>query len=334
LLKIKDIAKLGNVSTTTVSRVLNNNYKNNMRPETYRRILKIIENLEYRPHALASGLRKGIAKVIGIIIPDNTSPYFASICKAIENKCFLQGYGTFFCNSNLDRERGIYYLKFLNSQKTSGLILCNYGLTKKDVKKIINSDTNLVMIDEKILGIDDVDFIGVDDFKGGYLAAEYLYNLGHRNILLLKGPNNFLSSIIRVKGFLNYMEGKGIKICKENLVQCSMPTFDCGYKTIANILNKNLKFSAIFCFNDMIAIGVIKFLSEKKLINDISVIGFDNIFITELITPSLTTIEVDTEKLGSLAVDIILKRLNEKNRKPESIILKPKLIIRESCRKL
>lgn len=329
---IKDIAKMANVSPTTVSRVINSNYKNHMKQETYKKVLKIIQEVGYSPDALASGLRKGLAKVIGIIIPDNSNPYFASLCKAIEDKCFKEGYGTFFCNSNLDKDRGAYYLKFLSSQKISGLILCNYGLNKEDINIITNNGTNYILLGENIDGVD-CDYIGVDDFKGGYMAAEYLYRLGHREILILKGPDNFQASSIRINGFLKFMDEKGNTIEEANIIECNNSTFAEGYNSIAKLAKKKLNFSAIFTFNDLMAIGVIKYLSENKLIQNISVMGFDNIFISELINPSLTTIEDDTKKLGEMAVDRILHKLRDKKIKSKSMLIEPKLIIRDSCKK-
>lgn len=331
-MNIKEIAELAKVSTTTVSRVLNNNYKNNMRPETYNRILKVINQFNYKPHALAMGLRKGFVKIIGIIIPDNSNPYFALLCRAIEEKCFLYGYGTFFCNSNLDVERGKYYLEYLNGQKIAGIILCNYGFKKEDVISIIGEKTNMVLLGEKIEGVN-FNFIGVDDFRGGYIAAEYLYKLGHRKILILRGPNKFLASFERLKGFLKYMDEKDNKIDSENIITCDS-TFTSGYNTISKIIKKGLNFSAIFTFNDFLAVGVIKLLNENGLTNKTSIIGFDNIFISEITSPSLTTISIDIKKLGEKAVTCIIDRINDnKITKIESIFLKPRLIIRESCRK-
>lgn len=328
---IKDIAKLANVSITTVSRVINNKHEKNMKPETYERIVKIINEAGYTPHALASGLRKGLVKVIAIIIPDNSNPYFATLCKYIENQCFLNGFGTYFCNSNLDVERGKYYLKYLNSQKISGLILCNYGFKKEDIKSILDNNINLVLLGEKIRGIN-CDFIGIDDFEGGYIAGKYLNELGHKDILVLNGPDKYIASSNRLSGFLKFMKKKKCNIRKENIIEVDS-TFKSGYETIAKIINKPLNFSAIFAFNDLVAIGAIKALNEKELItkNNISVIGFDNIFIDELINPSLTTVSDNVEILAEKAVNTILGKLKDNALKPKSILLKPRLIIRSSC---
>ncbi len=328
---IKDIAKLANVSITTVSRAINNKYEKSMKPETYERIQKIINEVGYTPDALASGLRKGIANVVAIIIPDNSNPYFATLCKYIEDQCFLHGYGTFFCNSNLDVERGKYYIKYLNSQKISGIILCNYGFKKEDIKTILKHNINLVLLGEKIKGID-CDFIGVDDLEGGYIAGQYLYELGHKDILVLKGPEKYDASSKRLSGFLKFIKEKKYNIKQENLIEVEA-TFESGYTTMARIIKKQLKYSAIFAFNDLVAIGAIKALNEKNLINKkhISIIGFDNIFIDELINPSLSTISDNPKMLAKKAVNLILRKLENNNLKPKSILLKPKLIIRDSC---
>ncbi|MBD3305267.1 LacI family DNA-binding transcriptional regulator, partial [candidate division KSB3 bacterium] len=124
VITLKDIAKMANVSTATVSRVLNNKAVGNMRPETCTRIQKIIEETGYTPHALASSLRKGLSHVVGVILPDNVNPYYAQLGKAVENECFRNGYLTLICNSNSDVNREKDYIKHLTSQRVAGILLC------------------------------------------------------------------------------------------------------------------------------------------------------------------------------------------------------------------
>lgn len=329
-MNLKDIARIAGVSITTVSRVVNNKHEGHMGIETYNKVKKIIEETKYKPHVLASGLRSGSTKVIALIIPDSSNPYFSQLSKSIEDECFLNNYGTFICNTNLDTKRGKYYLENLKRHNVAGMIICNYGFTEEDIEII--KDFNFILLGEKI---NDVicDYIGIDDFKGGYIAAEYLIKLGHRKIILLMGDDKFKASKDRLEGFLKCMEDNNLAINPKYIIKSQATFFEC-YKNIVKLLENNFEFSAIFTFNDMMALGAIKALNEKeiKIPDKISVLGYDNIFIDELINPSLTTIAISINALGKMAVQHLLKRITKKNNVERSnIILEPELIIRGSC---
>lgn len=333
---LKDIAKMAHVSTATVSRVLNDKAVGNMKPETCERIKKIIENTGYTPHALASSLRKGLSRVVGVIFPDNVNPYYAQLGKAIENECFRNGYLTLICNSNSDVSREKDYIRHLTSQRVAGILLCSTGLSGREIKTMIPHNIRVIMVDEEVDDFEGELVIG-DDSVGGYLGADYLYGLGHEKILIIKAPDVLSSSRNRLNGFLKQTLEREKFFDVNFVIGGDYNTLESGYKAVNQALERELKFTAIFSFNDLMAIGALKALFEKnyRVPEDISVLGYDNIFLDELVRPRITTVATPLEELGKLAVKKLLQLTKSKKRKEMMrFTLKPKLIIRDSCLKL
>lgn len=328
---LKDIAKLARVSTATVSRVLNDKARGNMRQETYERIKRIIRDTGYTPHALASGLRRGLSKVVGLIIPDNVNPYYAQLGKSVENECFKHGYLTLICNTNSDVNRERYYMKHLTGQRVSGILLCSTGLSGSEIKSLVHQRIKVILLDEELNDYEGDVVVG-DDFRGGYIGVRYLFGLGHGKILVITGLDALSSTRNRLGGFLKFIREQG-KAFNPKLRFEGNYTIESGYQAVNRALRRGLDFSAIFCFNDLMAIGAIKALVANKIRvpEDISVLGYDNIFIDELVKPCVTTVATPLEELGRLAVLKLLGGGEEGRIRGKQVLLKPTLIERESC---
>ena len=328
---LKDIAKKANVSTATVSRVLNDKVVGNMRKETYEKIKTIINETNYTPHALASGLRKGLSKVIGVIFPDSVNPYYAQLGKVIEDECFKNGYLTLICNTNSDINRERDYIKLLISQRVSGIVVCSTGLSGKEIRNIPFKDKRVVLLDEEISDYNGRIVIG-NDFLGGYLGAQYLYGLCHEDIVVITGPENLSSSRDRLNGFLEYITENGKSFNSQYIINGEY-SLKSAYKELSKKLKEGLKFSAVFTFSDLMAIGAIKALNDSNLNvpEDISLLGYDNILFDELMKPGITTIATPFEELGRIAVKELIKNGKERKKRGNKIVLEPKLIVRNSC---
>ena len=331
IITLRDIAKLAGVSTATVSRVLNKKEKGNMRKATCERIKWIIKQTGYTPHALASGLRKGLSNVIGVILPDNVNPYYAQLGKAVENECFHSGYLTLFCNTNSDRKREAAYIKHLTGQRVSGILLCSTGLTGREIRELVPDTINVILMDEELEDFSGDVVIG-DDYKGGYEGARYLYNLGHTDILIITGPEKRSSTENRLRGCLDFISETGM-VCDGKYIMRGDYNLRTAYNIVKEALINKLGFSVVFAFNDLMAIGVIKALNENNLSvpQDVSVLGYDNIFIDDLTNPAITTIATPFEDLGRIAVKRLLARIDSEDKGVERILLQPTLIVRESC---
>ena len=331
IITLRDIAKLAGVSTATVSRVLNKKEKGNMRKATCERIKRIIKQTGYTPHALASGLRKGLSNVIGVILPDNVNPYYAQLGKAVENECFHNGYLTLFCNTNSDRKREAAYIKHLTGQRVSGILLCSTGLTGREIRELVPDTINVILMDEELEDFSGDVVIG-DDYKGGYEGARYLYNLGHADILIITGPEKRSSTENRLRGCLDFISETGM-VYEEKYIMRGDYNLRTAYNIVKEALINKLGFSVVFAFNDLMAIGAIKALNENNLSvpQDVSVLGYDNIFIDDLTNPAITTIATPFEDLGRIAVKRLLERIDSEDKGVERILLQPTLIVRESC---
>ena len=302
-----------------------------MRPETCERIKKIIKQTGYTPHALASGLRKGLSNVIGVILPDNVNPYYAQLGKSVEYECFNNGYLTLFCNTNSDKSREIEYIKHLTSQRVAGILLCSTGLTGNKIKALVPDTINVILLDEELKNFHGDTVIG-DDYKGGYKGAQYLHKLGHSEILVVTGPENLSSTKNRLNGFLDFI-GETDRVFDNKYVMTGDYNLQTAYNIVNEALKINLKFSAVFAFNDFMAIGVIKAINENDMSvpRDISVLGYDNIFIDDLVKPELTTVATPFEDLARIAVKRLMACLNSNCESGEKILLQTQLIIRQSC---
>jgi len=331
LVNLKDIAKLASVSTATVSRVLNDKVRGNMRQETYERIKRIIKETGYTPHALASGLRRGFSKVVGIIIPDNVNPYYAQLSKSVEHECFKHGYLTLICNTNSDVNRERYYMRHLTGQRVSGILLCSIGLSGSEIKSLIHPGIRIILLDEELSDYNGEVVVG-DDFMGGYIGAQYLFGLGHSDILLITGLDSLSSTRNRLSGFLKCVQESGRKF-NFNMRFEGNYTIDSGFNAVNEAIRRGLVFSAIFSFNDMMAIGAIKALISHRIRvpEDVSVLGYDNIFIDALIKPALSTVATPFEELGRLAVQKLLGFAGDERVKEKRLLLRPVLIERETC---
>jgi LacI family transcriptional regulator len=319
---------MAGVSTATVSRVLNNKAIGNMRPETFERIKNIIKATNYTPHALASGLRKGTTNVIGVIFPDNVNPYYAQLGNSIEREAFSHGFLTLICNSSSDMDREREYIKHLISQRVTGILLCSTGLSGREVVSLTHDKCRLILLDEDVDNFGGDVVIG-DDHAGGSKGAEYLFTLGHSRILVVTGPEKLNSIQYRLQGFLDYANAvqAGYDL---NLVLRGDFTIDSAYRAVSSAIKKGLAFSAVFAFNDLMAIGAIKALADHghSVPRDISVLGYDNIFIDELMNPKITTVATSLDRLGKYAVQ---KLIEQPAAESSRVLIEPEILVRESC---
>ena len=328
---LKDIARMANVSTATVSRVINDKALGNMKEETCAKVKRIIEETGYTPHALASGLRTGMTKVIGVIFPSNVNPYYAQLGKAIEDESYHNGYLTLVCNSNYEVGREKDYVRHLTSQRVSGILLCSTGLKGGEIRDMVPKNIKVILLDEELPDFDGEIVIG-DDFAGGYTGARYLHGLGHEKILVVTGPEMLSSSQTRLKGFLKFFEEKEISFYEGRLIQSDY-TLESAYGCVLGAIDRGVRFSAVFTFNDLMAIGTIKALNERsyKVPEDVSVLGYDNIFIDDLVRPGITTVATPLEELGKLAARKLFQPVGVTRQGRSKTLLEPKLILRGSC---
>lgn len=335
-INLKEIAKIAGVSITTVSRVYNNKANGKMNKETRDRVKKIIEITGYSPSPLASALRKGFSKLVAVIIPNSVNPYYSQLSHNIENEAYKNGYLTLVCNSDSNIAREKKYISTLKKHKVCGILLCSAGLMNWEIETLLKPEEKIkiVLLDEEINGFKG-DIVLGNDYCGGYMAAEYLYSLGHKNIVIILGPKRLISTQKRLKGFLDFFSEVNIEHDKNLIIEGNY-SIDSASNELQSMIKKKKLFTAIFSLNDIMAIGAIQTLRENdlKVPDEVSVLGYDNIYLDQFFSPKITTIATPLDKLSKIAVGKIIQGNKNAESNKKRCLIMPTLIERESCKKI
>lgn len=334
-----DVAKYAGVSQAMVSYVLNNNNSLKIPEETRQRILEAMNELEYVPNALARGLRSGQTKTIGLVVPDNSNPFFAEIARVIENLGFENGYSVILCNSDYDVEKENTYVDVLLAKQVDGMIFISSGGKRDAIQKLRDSHTPYVTVDHDIVGYQ-TDAIQIDYQMGGYLAARYLLELGHQRVACITGPNEFSSSSERVDGYLQALAEAGHTVDRSLIVSGDFRIRG-GELAMNILLDLETPPTAVFACNDLMAVGAVQAARRRciEVPEGLSVVGFDDIPLAEVLYPSLTTIRLPIAEIAANTMGTFLKQVQGKAGSEDSngsnpLILQPKLIVRDStCKK-
>ncbi len=338
---ILDIAAIANVSTATVSRVLSNaDYP--VKQEVREQIIAIAKDLSYSPNLFSRMLKGADSKEIGVIIPSVANPFYAQLVAAIEGFCIKHEYVPIICSSYNSPKLQLKHIEMLKQRCVSGILISVLTTDDEVINQLKELDTNIVLFDQTFEN-KEFDSVNFDFYKAGYMATEYLIQNGHRNITFATAPLERRSRKLFYKGYRKALDDHGIYFDETNLIISNVENdainTDFHYQNGKNLakmvlLNERLP-DAIIAINDMTAFGIIKFFeaNEIRVPADISVIGFDNIPFSEMVSPSLTTIEQPINLTGRLATEILINKIEQKADYERIITLEPKLIERKSVRK-
>jgi len=326
---IHEVAQKANVSITTVSHVINKSRF--VSEEVQLRVLSSMEELGYRPNAIARSLRRGRTLTIGLILPDSANPFFAEIGRGIETKAFNNGFNAILCNSDGDPQKEALYIDVLLKKQIDGLVLVATGNHPETLETLKKSHIPIVIVDRKI-PLPNADIVLVDNRIGGYLATRHLISLGHVRIGCVSGPSNLTPSGDRVLGYKEALVEAGIPI-DEGLILTGDFQLASGRSNTLELLNLSHPPSAIFLSNDLMAIGAIRAALEngREVPRDLAIVGFDDIELSSYITPMLTTVRQPTKNIGEEATELLIERINNSTSPTKSLLIPPELIIRDSC---
>jgi len=329
---ILDVAARAGVSPATISRVLNKTAK--VSPELTKRVLTAVAELNYTPDPFAYGMRTKKTRTIGLIISDITNPFFPEMTRGIEDYIRSKGYSLILCNTGSNIEKGKGYVHLLVSRGIDGIIFTSLRIGKEEILSVLKENIPCILVGRKAEGIEGLSYIVTDNYKGGGIAAQYLFELGHRRFVHISGSLDNSAGKERLKSFIDTLKGKGIK---EEDIQIIKGNFkmEGGYKAAKEVLMLKPLPTAIFFANDAMAIGALqRFWEERISIPDtFSIVGFDNIKISGLVAPPLTTVSQEIYRLGELAAQELISFI-EGNREKVRIILEPTLVERKSCRRI
>ncbi|MBU2563636.1 MAG: LacI family transcriptional regulator [Actinobacteria bacterium] len=331
IVNYNDIAKLAKVSPTTVSHVINETRF--VMPETKRRVLEVMKKLKYQPNLLARSLATGKTHTIGLVISDIRNPFYPELVQGVEELAVKNDYNVFLCNTDYDIEKGLKSIGALIKRKIDGIIVASSQVDSSIINQLMDTDVNFVLVDwgKRNVGVDSLYF----DYKVGIAEAiSHLISLKHRNIYFISGPKTLKTAETRVRNFIDAVKKHKDNNLDYNILEGNHK-IEGGYKAAQKILKGKVLPTAIVCSNDLTAIGAMKAFKAGgiKVPDDISIIGLDNIALTEIVSPTLTTIELERYRIGKTSMEMLLNRIKDKKLPKQICIFKTKLIVRESTSK-
>ncbi|CAE6927712.1 Ribose operon repressor [Vibrio sp. B1REV9] len=331
---MKDIAKLAGVSTSTVSHVINKTRF--VSEEISERVNNAAKELNYyAPSALARSLKVNRTKTFGMLVTTSTNPFFGEVVKGVERCCYQKGYSLILCNTEGDNERMRDSINTLLQKRVDGLILMCSSLEGERIEVFERyPDIPVVVMDWGPM-LFASDKIQDNSLRGGYLAAKYLIDCGHKEVGCITGPLIKHQAQMRYEGYKRAVIEAGLSFNANWIVESD---FECegGYQAFKKMIERGPLPSSIFVSNDMMAMGVLNAANELgiEVPEQLSIIGYDDIHIAKYMSPSLTTIHQPKYSLGQAAVETLLRKLNEKTQETQVVQLEPTLVERKSVKSL
>jgi DNA-binding LacI/PurR family transcriptional regulator len=342
---MREVATQSGFSPATVSIVLNNApLARYIAPATKKRIEEVARKLGYRPNAMARFLRSKRSQSVGVMFFDVTDPFCTLIMRGIENGLYQASYVPIFADAHNQRNRFERYLEMLLERHVEALIVVANWLFV-DIQLL--GDLSKRNIPAATIGWElpgnTINSVMVDNEAGARLALEHLYQLGHRKIAFIRGPKMLIDSAPRWRGIQKFAQAAGLEIdpaLVQQLPESLDPnsSFESGVRLTDELLQRRKRFTAVMAFDDLTALGAIRALAKagQRVPEHCSVTGFDDVPLSALAAPSVTTVRQPMEAMGGLAVNIVMEGINAALEKRDwnvvSHKMTPELVIRESTR--
>ncbi len=339
---LKDIAKKAGVSKAVVSYVLNRKEKKyRIAPETCEKVRRIAEEANYIPHLAASGFRLGRTKIIGLIVQDISYPFYSEVAKGVSDYAHRNNFNVIYGSSYEDLEREKELVYSLMAQRVDGIILLPLSVSAADYLEIVKDRGVPIVLFQKALKKSPFPSATFDDFKGTYIATEYLIKLGHSAIGFC-GTRNEIEMVriieqSREQGFQQALIDYGLKPSKARIFRFTDYVRDVMVKQVRRFLTRKNLPRALICLSDHIAAEIMIAAREKgiEIPRDMSIMGNNDMEICTYLTPKLSTVHFPRYRVGELLTEILLEQIKAKKRKKETPLrhelLMPSLVIRDSC---
>lgn len=328
---IYDVAREAGVSIAAVSQVING--KGKISEERRNKIFAIMEELNYRPSLIASALTGKKTFTLGLLVPDISNPFFAEIAHAVEDQAHLLGYSVVMCSTHNDDERIERYLTLLQQKSMDGLIIGTGMDNVELLSPLVSKEIPIVSIARETLSPYVIPVL-VGDFAGGQLAAHHLLGQGHTRIAIIAEDLKVSSSRERIRGVREAMEEAGLELPEDHVLAGGNDLLQVGKRRAMKLLQQADRPTALFCCNDLLAIGALQAAKELgiRVPEELSIVGFDNTILASVTDPPLTTIAQPIEEMGKLAVDLLISELGKKpeDRTHSRTVIEPELVVRKS----
>ena len=328
---MRDVAEKAGVSIKTVSRVVND--QGEISEATRQRVLAAIAELGYRPSRVARALVTQSSCTVGLVVADISNPFFPEVARGVLDTAQANDYNVFLCNTGGDLKQELNTLHSLADLGVDGVIIHPTYKSQANLKSFVEHYRPLVVVNFPFEHAG-VSQIIVDNERGARLAVEYLIEQGHTNIGLLSGvPNPSSERVRRIQGYRQALMAHDLPVEEAWIVPVRTATVAGGYETSRQLLAQYPEVSAIFAYNDLLAIGALKACRNlgRRVPQDCAIIGFDDIQLAGLVTPTLTSVRVDKYNLGQQAMTRLLAMLENPTAEFPPVRLEVALTIRESA---
>jgi LacI family transcriptional regulator len=328
-----DVANQAGVSIMTVSRAVNG--KEGISDETRLKVLEVIKTLGYRPSGIARSLATQKTLTLGLVVPDISNPFFSEVTRGVEQFANQHGYRVFLGNTEEDSLRELALIQSLEEKGVDGLILCSSRLEEDLLVDIVGRLPAVVLINRRLLVPENdaaIDSVILDETGGAEQAVHHLISRGHSAIGFLAGPPASFSGRGRLLGYQRAMQSERLPIQPGWIFHCG-PSVEAGQQAALQLLQEHPELSALFCYNDLVAVGALHAGSQlqRRVPQDLAIVGYDDIPLAALVFPSLTTCRSPRLDLGSHAVEALIQRIHGCPGGCEHQVLPVELIIRNSA---
>jgi LacI family transcriptional regulator len=328
---LRDVAAAAKVSVGTVSNVLN-------RPEvvsasTLSRVQETIKNLGFVPNGFARQLRSGYSRTLGLVVPDVGNPFFTEVARGVEDAARKRDYAVFLCNSDESLEKEDRYINVLMEQQVRGVLLTPADIKTDRIDALRARGISVTLLDRELEGRNQCS-VSVDDVHGGQIAIEYLASLGHKRIAWVCGPAKIPQVADRGAGV-----AKAAKLSNVEIVQLEVQLMNAtnGEGAARDLLALDVLPSAVFCANDLLALGVMRELLNQgiRIPEQVAIVGYDDIQFAPSAAVPLTSISQPAYQIGVTAADLILSECeSDLTHEHQQIKFQPRLIERASSSKI
>ncbi|HUL29860.1 MAG TPA: LacI family DNA-binding transcriptional regulator [Thermodesulfobacteriota bacterium] len=331
---IKDIARKANVSHTTVSRALND--KSRIKGETKEKILSIAKELNYRPDFIARSLVMRRTNTLGLVITTIANPFYTELSQGIETTAIRLGYNIILCSTNYHLSDEKKYIDMLQSKGVDGIIFTSAHMGDANIVALAEEGFPMILVNRRTYDPavrNKVDYVGVDNIHGGFLAVEHLIKLGHKRIGVIGGSSESSVGFERLEGGKKALAHYGLEMMGDYFLGGDFLKGS-GYQGGKRFLEMKERPTAIFATNDYMALGTYQAMTEEgvKVPEEMALVGFNDIEFASMKGIELTTVGQKKFEMGALAVKTLVERVEGKKAgPPEEIVLEPELIVRKTC---
>ncbi len=325
---VLDVAKRAGVAPITVSRVINNS--GYISQGTRERVEAAVKELKYVPNTIARGLRSKRTKTLALVVTDIANPYFTLMARGVEDVAGAADYSVVYCNTDEFEEKEEKYANLLAQRQVDGVLLVPSCGNVKTVKFLLSNNITVVALDRRVSGVK-IDLVRSDSEDGANHLIKLLLALGHRSIAVITGPKDVSTSMDRVAGYQRALAEAGLGT--NELVYYGEFNQESGYELTRQAMLRSPRPTALFGSNNFITIGIIKALQDLKLNvpDDVSVVGFDDLPESMLVSPFLTVAAQPAYEMGRMAAELLLKRISgELSGKCQTLVLQTQVIERRS----